>query len=323
MLFDRQGRCLRANKTGLDMMELTENDVRGKEFRDMWPEDIRPHVDEAVRKVLEGSQSSFDAYKRVGSQMLWWAVIVAPIIDGKGAVAKFISIATDITHRKTAEEERVASYEQRLAMEKRHTREKEHLLMDLHDGIGGIATNISILSAVGRQAADVDSMKSTLTSIRTLAKEGISEVRSFMHSLDAKELNWRSLATELKYQGTQMVEPHGISFSFNAALSEVHGGPGSLFWVNLFKIYKEAITNVLKHAKADKVIVDLAVSRSGFQLRIQDNGIGWVDRGEVGRGIANMRKRTAQMEGRITFSNNKGLLIELTIPLHFTTVIPE
>ena len=323
MLIDRQGRCLRTNRFGLDMMQVPADAVKGKSFREFWPEDVRPQVDAAMQKVLEGSEAAFDAHTIGSERERLFAVKVAPIFDGKGAVAKFISIATDITHRKTAEEERVASYEQRLAMEKRHTREKEHLLMDLHDGIGGIATNISILSAVGREAADVDSMKNTLTSIRTLANEGISEVRSFMHSLDSKELTWRSLATELKYQGTQMVEPHGISFTFYAALSEVNEGPGSLFWVNLFKIYKEAITNVLKHAKADKVIVDLTVSRSGFRLTIQDNGIGWVDRGKIGRGIANIRKRTAQMGGAVTFSNDKGLLIELTMPLHFATVIPE
>lgn len=321
MLIDRQGRCLRTNKFGLAMMQVSENELKGKDFRELWPEDIRPRVDEAMRKVLGNSQCAFEAYQLNGPEKQWVTVALAPIADDKGEVAKFISIASDITYRKIAEEERIAAYEQRLAMEKQHTREKEQLLMDLHDGIGGIATNISIIAAMGQQATDREGMKNALASVGQLSTEAISEIRSFMHSLDTNELNWRSLAAELKHQGTQMVEPHGISFAFTASISEVGKGPGGFFWVNLFKIYKEALINVIRHAKAAAVTVDLTVGPSGFQLIVRDNGVGWVEQHETGRGIANIRKRAGAMGGQVTLSSNGGLQIDLAVPLHGTASV--
>ena len=72
-----------------------------------------------------------------------------------------------------------------------------------------------------------------------------------------------------------MMEPHRITFMLDSSVDDVNDQPGSLFWVNLFKIYKEALTNVIKHAKADRVMVGLTISRSGIQLTFQDDGVGW------------------------------------------------
>ncbi len=314
MLFDRQGRCLRANRTGLTMMRVSEQEMIGREFRDLWPQDIRPQVDEAVRKVLAGAECAFDAYRLHDGHKSWWSVIVAPIVDSDGAVTKFISIATDSTYRKKAEEERVAFYEQRIEMERKHAREKEQLLMELHDGIGGIAVNISVLAAMGQKGNDIEAAKRTLASIAQLSHDGIAEVRSFMNSLDPNELKWRSLGAELNHQGRNMLEPHSIAFKFTSSIEEADQGPGSLFWVNLVKIYREALTNIIKHSKADTVLADLTVDQHGLRLTIQDNGDGWRDPTGSGRGLANMRKRAAAIGGQVNLSTTKGVLIELVVP---------
>ncbi len=315
MLFDRQGRCLRANRTGLAMMRVSEQEMIGREFRNLWPEDVRPQVDEAVQKLLAGSECAFDAYRIDDGRKTWWSVIIAPILDSDGAVTKFISIATDSTYRKKAEEDRVAFYEQRIALEKQHAREKEQLLMDLHDGIGGIVVNISVLAAMGQKANEVESMKKNLASIFQLSNDGIAEIRSFMNSLDPNELQWRSLGAQLNHQGSTMLGPHHISFKFTSSIAEMDLGPGSLFWVNVVKIYREALTNVIKHSKADTVLADLTVDQRGLRLTIQDNGVGWRDRAGSGRGLTNIRKRAALIGGEVTLSATNGALVELVVPL--------
>ena len=104
MLFDRQGHCLKSNRPGLDMMRISSNEVIGKGFRDIWPEEFRPTVDECVAKVLKGESCSFDAYRMNGWEKGWWNVSLAPIIDKKGIVNRYISISSDITYRKQTEE---------------------------------------------------------------------------------------------------------------------------------------------------------------------------------------------------------------------------
>ena len=69
--------------------------------------------------------------------------------------------------------------------------------MDLHDGIGGITTNISILSELARKAKDQESTaRAAGDHFRPVPGRAYAEIRGFMHSLDSKELNWRTLAAD-------------------------------------------------------------------------------------------------------------------------------
>jgi PAS domain S-box-containing protein len=244
-----------------------------------------------------------------------WGNLSVGVIDYEGGPADIVTFF-DITDRKRAEEETVRLYEQRIAEEKQHLMEKEKILMDLHDGIGGITTNISILSELAQKATDIDNIKKTLSTISRLSREGVSEIRSFMHSLDSQELNWRSLATELRSQGTNMVELHKIAFALEASVEDIQEQPGSLLWVNLFKIYKEALTNIIKHSKADTIVVSLKITKEGILLDILDDGIGWAERRGNGRGLSNMNKRAEELGGRIILSSGgRGARVTLEIPL--------
>jgi signal transduction histidine kinase len=209
-----------------------------------------------------------------------------------------------------------AQVEERIAKEQRHLLEKEKMLMDLHDGIGGITTNISILSELGQSATDIESIKKTLATISRLSRDGVSEIRSFMQSLDSKELSWHALASELRNLGTTMVEPHGISFIAETSVDDVQDQPGSLLWIDLIRIYKEALTNVIKHSQARSVAISLKVTSKKLLLSIQDDGIGWSEAPDHGRGLPNMKKRAHEVGGTVTASaTEKGAEVKLEIPL--------
>jgi PAS domain S-box-containing protein len=105
MLVDRQGLCLSVNNPGLMMMQTPEAKVIGKYFRDIWPEDVRPKIDEYVSKALSGQTCSFQAWRMDGNEIGWWDVSLGPIYGKDGTVEKFISIGNNITERKKAEEE--------------------------------------------------------------------------------------------------------------------------------------------------------------------------------------------------------------------------
>ena len=221
----------------------------------------------------------------------------------------------DITARKKADEEKVRLYEDRIAEEKRHLMEKEKILMDLHDGIGGITTNISILSELAQKEPDIEGVKRTLATISRLSREGIGEIRGIMHSLDTKELNWRTMAAELRNQGTNLVEPHNIGFSAETLVDDIQDQPTSLVWVNLFKIYKEALTNVVKHAKARSVAITLKVTADGVLLIVRDDGIGRKVKSPSGRGLSNMGRRAEEIGGRMTLSSENGTQVHVEVPL--------
>ncbi len=250
-----------------------------------------------------------------------WVSMTAGFIEYGGKPA-IIATLFDITDWKRAEEakvefyeESVRQYQERIEEEKRHRLEKEKILMDLHDGIGGITTNISILSELALKAKDRENTAKLLTTISQLSREGIAEIRGFMHSLDSKELNWRTLAVELRNQGTNMIKTHNIEFSIQTDISDAPDQPGSLTWVNVFKIYKEALTNVVKHSKASTVTVAFHVDQRGVHLSIRDNGTGVQQNGNGGRGLSNMKTRARDIGGEVSLLNDNGTLVSLELPL--------
>src|ERR1700690_770740 len=104
MLFDRHGRCLTSNRPGLMLMRVSDVEIIGREFREIWPEEVLPTVDASISKVLKGERCAFDAYRMNGPDKGWWSVSLNPLFDNSGSVYRFIAISTDITERIQGEE---------------------------------------------------------------------------------------------------------------------------------------------------------------------------------------------------------------------------
>jgi two-component system sensor histidine kinase UhpB len=313
----RDGKLLYTNPAAEVMAGYSRDEFHALNFRDILHPDDRDRVLTLGRPHRPGSMQTADHEYRIVSKggQIRWVNCAAGVLDFEGAPA-VIATVFDITDRKRAEEEKVKLFEERIAEEKRHVLEKESLLMDLHDGIGGITTNISILSELGKNATDMSRTKETFSTISHLSREGLDEIRGFMQSLDTRELHWRTLAAELRNQGTTMMEPHGIAFNIQASLDDLEERPDSLLWINLFKIYKEALTNVMKHSKAAAVFVVLRVSSDRIVLTVQDDGVGCEQCKSGGRGLSNMRKRAVEVGGLLTVSSiEKGTRVSLEIPL--------
>jgi len=199
--------------------------------------------------------------------------------------------------------------------EKKHLMEKEKILKDLHDGVGGTTTNIAMLAEMAQEESSSAELKKTLSSIAELANDSLAEIQGFLHSLDVRELSWEACVAELRYRGASILDPHGISLEIQASVEDAHEQPGSLLALNLFKIFRESLTNIVKHAQATAVDVRLRVDRSGIRLCIQDNGSGFSGETRRGRGLANMQERAVEIGGTITVTTSAGTLVELSIPL--------
>ncbi len=208
-----------------------------------------------------------------------------------------------------------AEVEARIAKERQHVVEKEKILMDLHDGIGGIATNIRILTELAKRTDDIADIRMKLNTISQLSQEGTLEIRSLMQSIDSKEMTWRGMVAYVRNLGSTLLEPHGIHFTADVQVEDVAEQPGSALWVNVFKIYKEALTNVIKHAKAGAVSVTLKVQRQGFAMAVRDDGIGYDGKEGSGRGQSNMKKRAREVGGTVTVSSlEQGTQVNLEVP---------
>jgi signal transduction histidine kinase len=86
--------------------------------------------------------------------------------------------------------------------------------------------------------------------------------------------------------------------------------------VTIYYIVCEALTNVLKHANASKVRVDLSVADGEIRLSVSDDGLGGAALGH-GSGLSGLNDRVDALAGtmRLTSPAGEGTLLQITIPV--------
>ncbi len=117
------------------MMKISDREIMGRAFRDIWPEEMRPTIDASVSRVLKGERCHFEAYRMNGHEKGWWTVSLNPLFDDDGMVYRFIAMSTDITKRMQMEEALLQS-EQRY----------KSIVDNIPTGIAVISPEMEILS---------------------------------------------------------------------------------------------------------------------------------------------------------------------------------
>jgi len=106
-----------------------------------------------------------------------------------------------------------------------------------------------------------------------------------------------------------------MQFSIAPSVSGLNGCPSSIVAMSLFRIYKESLANVIKHAKASAVDVSFVVEGGRVVLDIRDNGIGLDGRRASGRGLPNMKGRAEEMGGSLAVTSDNGTRVHLELPI--------
>jgi len=197
-----------------------------------------------------------------------------------------------------------------------YERERRRMLRDLHDGIGGITTNIRLLSDMERARDGHSHAGETLRTISELSAEGLAQIRGYAQILE-EPTSWEQLASELRRAATQVLEPHGFALRFARVIEPGGAPPRTLVCMSIWRIYRELLTNVAKYAAAGEVKVVLAVGNARVSLRVENEcapaaremGVG------EGRGLGNMRARALELGGRFDASFDGRAQVSLELPL--------
>jgi PAS domain S-box-containing protein len=283
------------------MLGYSREELLAMSIKDVEMNESADDVDARTERIKLNGYDLFETkHRRKDGSLIDLEITVSRFKDEH----TFFSFGRDITDRKRAEAERARMFA-----------EKEKILKDLHDGIGGITTNINLLAELAQKQEDLSAVKRSLATIAALSRDSLSEIRSFIQSLDAKELSWQAIAAEFRSLGNTIIVPHGIAFSFDTRFREEAGGPTSSVSMNLFRIYKESLANIIKHAKASSVDVSFSVEGGRVALEVRDNGIGLDGKRASGRGLVNMKNRALEMGGDLVVTTENGTRLRLEFPI--------
>jgi len=186
-------------------------------------------------------------------------------------------------------------------------RQRDALMMELHDGVGGSMARASVALS-SRDPARLDSARAELD-------EGLRELRSALHQLERGDAAWDELVAEIRHATAEAAEGAGLEFQGEIALEDERSvGPGIAH--ALRRLVREATTNVLRHAAAKRMGLVLRIEDDEIHALVWDDGRGLCGR-SPGRGIGAMQRRAARLGGEVVVEprHEGGTRVRIRLPL--------
>ncbi|HNY03252.1 MAG TPA: histidine kinase [Bacteroidales bacterium] len=194
--------------------------------------------------------------------------------------------------------------------------ERQRLSRELHDGIGQslIAVKLRLESLLYQQEGDI---RTSIQELKRFFDQIIDEVRRISNNLMPSVLEAFSIPIAFRNLFTETEEHSSLKIHFEARGSFDDLDRKTKTY--LYRLMQEALNNIVKHAAAREVWVQLTRAPDQLSLVIRDDGRGFrPDQAgkEGGNGIHNMRERAGLLRGSldIVSGNGQGTIITLNIP---------
>ncbi len=203
----------------------------------------------------------------------------------------------------------------RLTQEKRLAlaRERERIMADMHDGVGGQLVSLMAAHRSGKLTAEATDAE--LTSI-------FADLRLVLDVLSPAGDDLILALARLRERMERLLTPSGIElrWSIDRSLKAVPLPPAST--VNVLRLVQESVQNAVKHSNASRVSVSLTAEEPAVTLSIEDNGRGFdLDDVQPGRGLRNLQRRADALGGSLALSSQPGQGSRVT--LTFTPEMTE
>lgn len=232
--------------------------------------------------------------------------------------ARFVETLTALQILNKTLESRVKAREQqlsesfvqraRLAREMAAEEERQRIMLDMHDGLGSrLFTSLSRVERGDMPQRDVAAM----------LRDCINEMRLVLDAMAPASDGVRCALGSFRYRWERQLAFADVASSWLIAseLDEVFISAHQR--LQILHVMQEGLTNVLKHAQATTVKVEVGVDGPCLCVLIQDNGKGLPEEGERGgRGLGNIRLRARRMGAEVSIQGGAGgTRIYLSLPV--------
>ena len=200
--------------------------------------------------------------------------------------------------------------------------ERTALSRELHDDIGQAITAIK-LCAQALDDEDDSRRAATVAEISDIADQTVVKLRNLSLLLRPPQLDALGLEAALRWQAGALFR--GDRPRLVLQLQAVSQRPAPAVELACFRIAQEALTNVLRHAEAQQVVVVLDASGGELCLSVTDDGRGFDPSRTPGLGLVTMRERAQQLGGRfeIDAGDIGGTVVRAWLPMHPDVPTPE
>ncbi|HSR33870.1 MAG TPA: ATP-binding protein [Anaerolineae bacterium] len=287
-----------------------------------------------IATYLTGAAIAFVAYALVGglivpanplfpSNLINYALldrtiqIPAPVFRSLCGLAMAFFVVRSLEVFQVESDRRIAEMEQANVL----AADRERIGRELHDGIvqNIYAAGLGLEEARHLVIEDPGKAQGQIRAVMDALNRTIHDIRRYIFDLRVAEQN-----RELEVVLEDLVQDLRLDTLLDVHL-EVTGqrccSLDSAQVAHVTQVAREALSNVVQHASATQVTVNLSYLSGATRLAVTDNGIGiapdaLTDNGYQGQGMANMRDRARLLGGKFAMDSEpgRGLRLELTIP---------
>ncbi|MDB4292925.1 sensor histidine kinase [Maribacter sp.] len=202
------------------------------------------------------------------------------------------------------------------AMIEGQEKERKRLAIDLHDGLGGRLSGISMNLSKLDKDEPKQYPKKQLQKVMKDLDDSLTELRTIARNMMPETLVKFGLQAALKdYCSSMTGKDTKVTLQFYGG----DKGIGIQEQVTMYRVIQELINNAIKHAKASEVLVQYMREGNNVDITVEDNGIGFkkneVDTPDNGMGLSNLRTRVAYLKGDLDFHSevNEGTTVNVHI----------
>ncbi|RLJ99689.1 tetratricopeptide repeat-containing sensor histidine kinase [Tenacibaculum discolor] len=223
--------------------------------------------------------------------------------------------------QKANEEVYVLTLQQQAKLEEERVNERNRISAELHDGVlgklFGTRVNLGFL-AMQMKPETQEKHQAFLDELQEIEKE----IRDVSHRLsdnfDSANINFTTILTQL-LKDRSTIGNFSYQFDFDKTIpwSEI----SEVTKANVYRIIQEALQNIIKHAKAKNVILDVSFNKKELIISLKDDGIGFnTEKKKKGIGIKNITARVKKLGGNLEFisKENQGTTLVIITPFNAT-----
>jgi len=196
-------------------------------------------------------------------------------------------------------------------------RERTRIATDMHDDLGGGLSRIKFLSeTIGIKKQQQQSIDEDISKIKEYSAEMIDKMGEIVWALNEKNDSVSDLLSYTRAYAVEYLSQHGIIARISTPEDFPVAFVSGEFRRNIYLVVKEALHNIVKHARATEVDIGILVNQS-LVIIIQDNGAGFnKDKTRpFSNGLTNMQQRMNNLKGTLEIKSDSGTRITLTAQL--------
>lgn len=289
---------------------------------DWWKNNIHPddfhHVNAVLNEAYTNLSPTIQVEYRYRCSDLSYKYIsdrAFIVYSTDGTPVRMIGAMQDITKEK--------EHERHIAMAITEAQEKERkqLGMELHDNVNQLLGATLLYLGVAIKSGKVANEElQVLKNCDDYINDAINELRKLSHRLTpyAKEEKSLKQIIEILIEPIRQAELFEISLHVDNFDKDIIDGE---MQTNLYRIVQEQLTNILKHAEAEKVKISIRLTKKLIKLSVFDNGKGFDPASfKDGIGLENIKRRAEMFSGKCKLKSSPGNGCELFVELPLKSV---